>query len=55
MKVYALYEITPDVEYTWDKRLILVRERKEDLEEILAVIQKSNIDFEDYAIEEVEK
>lgn len=55
MKVYALYEITPDVDYTWNKRLILVRERKEDVEEILAVIQKSNVDFEDYEIEEIEQ
>lgn len=55
MKIYALYEITPDVDYTWDKRLLLIRERKEDLEEILTVIQKSNIDFEDYIIEEVER
>lgn len=53
MKIYVLYEITPDVDYTWDKRLILVRERKEDLEEILATIQKSNINFDDYVIEEV--
>jgi hypothetical protein len=55
MKVYVLYEIIPDVDYTWDKRLLLVRKRKEDLEEILAAIQKSNIDFEDYVIEEVEQ
>jgi hypothetical protein len=55
MKLYVLYEITPDVNYTWDKRVLLVRERKEDLEEILAVIQKSNVDFEAYVIEEVEQ
>jgi hypothetical protein len=55
MKVYVLYELTPDVDYTWDKRVLLVRERKEDLEEILATIQKSNVDFDDYIIEEVEQ
>jgi len=55
MKFYALYEITPDVDYTWDKRILLIRERKEDLEDILATIQKSNVDFEDYIIEEVEQ
>jgi hypothetical protein len=55
MKIYVLYEVTPDVDYIWDKRTVLMRERKEDLEEILAVIQKSNINFEDYIIEEVER
>ena len=55
MSLYALYETTPDVDYTWDKRILLIRERKEDLEEILTVIQKSNVNFDDYVIEEVKQ
>jgi len=45
MSLYALYETTPNVDYTWDKRILLIRERKEDLEEILAIIQKEQCRF----------
>jgi len=34
------------------KRILLIRDRLDDLEEILTVIQKSNINFNNYQIEE---
>ena len=53
-KLFAVYELVPDKK-RYDKRLMIIRERKEDCEEILKCIEKSNINFDYYVIEELKE
>ena len=53
-KLFAIYELVPSLEGD-DKRLLVIRERREDCEEIKRVLEKSNINFDYYVIEELKR
>lgn len=53
MKLYAIYEVTPSKDGDIE-RLIISRDRREDIEKIFKILQETNISFDYYRIKEIE-